>query len=157
MPACPVCENQEAGADACDVCGHAFTTTSKGPISVASVEGLEPTLHEPVPEPREQMVDLEPTLHEQVPEAREQMVDLEPTAMDPVPDDAGPGGPAVCRYCRTPATAEELLCLRCGMRLPGPRSTPPPLGTAARRPCSDCGGPTTGGRCPACGARQAGG
>jgi hypothetical protein len=78
---------------------------------------------------------------------------LEPTLADPVPSESAPPGPLVCRYCRTPAAGTEPLCARCGMRLPLVRPARP-RAVAVQKPCSDCGTPTAGARCPACGARQ---
>jgi hypothetical protein len=78
---------------------------------------------------------------------------LEPTHAEPVPD-AAPRGPIACRYCRTPATGWEKLCLRCGMRLPLLR----PVRRAAialAAPCGDCGLRSSGPVCPGCGARRA--
>ena len=174
MPVCPLCESSQPHGDACDVCGKPFAPAERNAPTISPLEGLETTLHPHVPEPRDAFAELEPTAaapvrvveagvvegleatgHSAVGEVAPEPFPLEPTHADKVPDD-GARGPMACRYCRTPATGWETLCLRCGMRLPvlrpGPRG-----GAAAVRTCSDCGSPSPGALCPACGARRSSG
>jgi hypothetical protein len=179
MPVCPLCESDTPAADACATCGRPFASADRRAPPVAPLAELEPTRHEPVPEPRDRLAELEATAAAPVAvEATGSLADLEvthhppaprpddgpdPFDLDPLPlepthaapvPDAAPRGPVVCRYCRAPATGWERLCLRCGMRLPVPR--PParePAGAA--EPCRDCGTPSNAPTCPACGARRA--
>lgn len=172
MPVCPLCESAQAEGDACAVCGRPFPRGERAPAPVAPVEGLEATLHPPVPEPRDALAELEPTAaapaadpgaaaidgleatgHGPVGEVAPEPLELEPTHAERVPDD-GARGPMTCRYCRTPATGWETLCLRCGMRLPVLRLQRR-AGPVSPSTCGDCGSPAPGPLCPACGARQA--
>jgi hypothetical protein len=181
MVACPVCDTPRTQGDACEVCGLPFPAAGRGEAPVPPAEGLEPTGYAPVLPPQEAMVELEPTAVGGVGEIAAPLVEgleptglagsgatpgapgsfdppaapvegLEPTAADPVPGDSAPPGPVVCRYCRTPASGPELLCARCGMRLPLVRP-PRPKAAAVLKACSDCGTPSAGSQCPACGAR----
>lgn len=174
MPVCPVCESSQPQGDACDVCGKPFAAADRSAPPIPAIDGLEPTLHAAVPEPRDSLPDLEPTSarpvtgvaaaavegleptgHAAVADVAPEPVELEPTHAEKVPDDGARGGPMLCRYCRTPATGWETLCLRCGMRLPVLRLTR--RGAPADvRTCADCGAPSPRATCPACGARQKG-
>ncbi len=173
MSICPVCENEQAAGDACDVCGRPFSSGGSGGASVEPLAGLEPTLFEAADAAGEPIPDMEPTGFASGPAAPvtaleidetrvapvdvtvDAMAELEPTLAEPVPEDASAGsaGP-VCRYCRTPAAPTDTFCYRCGMRLstasPGARGD----GVAAP-PCRSCGTPAPGEACPGCGARTA--
>jgi hypothetical protein len=153
MVACPVCDTPRTQGDACEVCGLPFPAADRREAPVAPAEGLEPTGYAPVLPPPEAMVELEPTAVGGVGEIAAPLLEgLEPTAAAPVPGGSEPPGPVVCRYCRTPASGPELLCARCGMRLPLVRPARPET-AAVLKACSDCGTPTAGTQCPACGAR----
>ncbi len=176
MTVCPVCEHAQEASDECEVCGKRFlpgpaggavsappgewlepTAVERGGAApVAPLEGLEPTRADPVAvAPAALDPELEPTAAAAVRVSAPSLPDLETTAAAPIPGDAPAAEPAllVCRYCRTPALPGELLCGRCGMRLPVSR----PAATAASdgsTPCPSCGVPGTGARCLSCGGRR---
>jgi hypothetical protein len=177
MPVCPLCESSQEVGDACDVCGRRFApgaaaarsappaaaipdleTTRHAPVAAdpARLAELEPTAAAPVRAPAAEVTEgLEPTAHAAAGEVAADPVELEPTASAPIPGDPEPRRPMTCRYCGTPATGWERLCARCGMRLPLPRArSGGPAVAAAPRPCTDCGVPVSGDKCPGCGARQ---
>ena len=147
MATCPLCENEQASGEACEVCGKPLAA-GPGPLAPAPpIDGLEPTLFERVegsdPSPLE---GLEPTAMEAAPEAAAGEVDwvdrtahdaadapdLEPveveeTALAPHERPArDPAAPVTCRYCRTPALRDAAFCGRCGMKLDVYRPSAPP-------------------------------
>lgn len=168
MVVCPVCENQQALGEECQVCGTRLAGPGVVPLPVEPLAGLESTAFGAAPAaPPAAMPDLEPTLRAPVAAAPAPAPDLEPTRAAPVrvsveplpgleltrgapiPGDAPTARPAslVCRYCRTENPPSETICGRCGMRLPLWEKTaaaPPPLD------------PVTAARCPACGTLNAG-
>jgi hypothetical protein len=172
MIVCPVCEHPQAQGEHCESCGKRLVAgPTAADLALPRVEGLEPTAHAPAAGGTERLAELQPTGHEEsgtpVPDAMPDFeataaapvdVDVEPTA-DVEPTSAGiPGdlpttlaGTLACRYCRTPATPGELLCTRCGMRLPLPIQASPEAPPAPRI-CS-CGATVRGRACPSCGAR----
>lgn len=175
MTTCPVCEHPQASGAECEVCGRSLLALGAVEVAITALEGLEPTLASPGPAPAAEpaMAELEPTLQASAGEvALEAVPELEPTAAAPVwasgelvPDLEPTAAPAsldapselpplaTCRYCRTLAGPGEMICGRCGMRLPV--AIPPPAAAAgpALRLCS-CGTPATRAICPACGARN---
>lgn len=173
MAVCPLCEHaQERGVE-CEVCGRRLPEEPEVAGPVAAMPELEPTVAPPAEvAPADRMPDLEVTSHDPTgAPAAELIPDLERTntapvevEVQPVPDvdrgleglpaDAPTPYPAlvVCRYCRTEAQLGEMLCARCGMRLPTVALVPPPVEEQGRL-CS-CGAPVRGPRCPACGARN---
>jgi hypothetical protein len=140
MVACPVCEHVQASGEDCDVCGKRLAGPGVEPLPVEPVPGFEPTVAAATEAAYAEVVPgLEPTHLAPVADvAVPPAPDLEPTRMDPVdaPAEAVPGfeateaepipgdGPTplpavlVCRYCRTPAPPTDVLCGRCGMKLP---------------------------------------
>ena len=151
MATCPLCENEQASGDACDVCGKPLAAGPGPPPPPAPIEGLEPTLFEPVQAADAGPIDgLEPTVMDATPDdgtgpadwldrtahdAAEapdlEPIELEVTALAPHERAArDPAAPVTCRYCRTPARGDAAFCGRCGMKLdvyrPGarPRRTP---------------------------------
>jgi hypothetical protein len=174
MPTCPLCETSQPAGDACDTCGRAFAPGAAPAGAVPPLPELEPARHAPAAAPPEAMPDLEPTAAPAAGEAggaalegleptahaagtaaaAPEPVEVEPTAAAPVPD-ARPRGPVVCRYCGAAPEGPERVCRRCGLRLPLPRVAP--RAEPVDAPCSECGVPGAGARCPACGARRAAG
>jgi hypothetical protein len=173
MIRCPLCESTQEAGDACEVCGRPFARAEAVPADVPPAEGLEPTSHAAVAVDGEAFAELEPTRHDAVESAPDPAPGLEPTGEAPVDADAPPiddlepnavgiAGdeptpfPALvtCRYCRTPASPGEVLCGRCGMRLPlaAPAPREVALEPGAARICG-CGTPIRGPVCPSCGAR----
>jgi hypothetical protein len=151
MPTCPLCDNEQASGDACDVCGRPLVAGSAGPPPPPAIEGLEPTLFERVEGVDPAPIDgLEPTAMEAAPDDGAGTVewldrtahgaadapDLEPIALEvtalAAPERAArdPAAPIACRYCRTPAEGDAAFCGRCGMKLEvyrpsaAPRRTP---------------------------------
>src|SRR5512133_1195710 len=181
MIACPLCEHLQAAGDACDVCGRVLerpgfldgalpaldgleptAQPGVGPVDVAPLAELEPTLLDagaaprPAPEP---FPDLEATRAPalEIELEADPVPELEPTAAAPADPPTPLAASPTCRYCRTPAAPGERRCARCGMRLPvvrAAREGPADEGleAAAVRRCS-CGAPVSGALCPACGAR----
>ncbi|MFL5300091.1 MAG: hypothetical protein ACJ79R_07105 [Anaeromyxobacteraceae bacterium] len=147
MATCPLCENEQASGDACDVCGRPLAAGAGPPPPSQAIDGLEPTLFERVegadPGPIE---GLEPTAMEAAPDDGAGSVDwldrtahdaaagpdltpveLEVTALAPHERAArDPAAPIACRYCRTPAEAEAAFCGRCGMKIEVYRPSVPP-------------------------------
>jgi hypothetical protein len=177
MPRCPLCENEQAAGEACEVCGRPLAPAAGTPAASDTVPGLEPTRFEAVAEAGAALEGLEPTALAPAGEAAagEAVPGLEPTGAGPVPaaapeavegfeptaaggvaDDGPTPEPLVrtCRYCRTPAPPSEVLCGRCGMRLPGPPRREAAPASPAPVVCWSCGTPLAGGACPACGARR---
>jgi hypothetical protein len=182
---CPVCEHPQAQGTECEVCGRVLgpasadappppspladlERTGVGPADAGGVSplaDLEPTFHAPaaggaseLTGPPDAVPDLEATGAAPVDVDVAPDPEIERTEHLDLPLDDGFALPAlpVCRYCRTPATADERICARCGMRLPtgDARPSPAPGGEGEARRCS-CGmllGPGTS-RCPGCGAR----
>lgn len=180
MIVCPVCEHTQAQGPECEVCGKLLAATPAAPAPApAALEGLERTAqggaevggvapmaeleatrHAPAAMAVEDLVpDLEATGAAPVDVAVAATPDVERTAHAALPEDDGLALPAlpVCRYCRTPATADERICSRCGMRLPvlaAAPQAPAGAGGPEGHRCS-CGlllAPGTA-RCPGCGAR----
>ncbi len=121
------------------------------PTGFAGAEGAEAV---PVP-------DIEPTrlAGSEPPSSLEMLPEggAAPDWFDPTPvgvPDVEPAEPAplVCRYCRTPANPGQVMCNRCGMRLPVWRS--PEAEVQPTELCTDCGTPVQGTICKACGARR---
>jgi hypothetical protein len=185
MSTCPVCEHVQSTGDECEVCGRKLADAPPAPPvpALAGLEptlhepgasatgdpvprlvGLEPTRYEAPPEvapppPSDASVpDLESARSAPVGEVPVEAVpDLEHHLAEPVPDDPElpRQGPAVCRYCRTPAMPNDRFCGRCGMRLA--RFEPVRMAASERGElvCPDCGAMGTGPRCRRCGARMA--
>ncbi|BDG07671.1 hypothetical protein [Anaeromyxobacter paludicola] len=176
MIVCPVCEHAQVSPDECEVCGKRFRPGPAGgevtappeawlePTAldearsgaVAPIAELEPTRFEASAAAPAPIPDLEPTAAAAVEVPAERLADFEPTLADVIPGDRPTAVPAVlvCRYCRTPASPGELLCGRCGMRLPVLHPVAPVAPRAAPVPCPSCGTPGEGERCIACGARR---
>jgi hypothetical protein len=178
MARCPVCDNEQATGEACDVCGRPFPAGAVAAAPVEPVPGLEPTRFddvgvggeaidglEPTAAAPVEVEDgalpageLEPTRLAPVEAAATEVVDgLEPTAVGGLPEEGPAPGRLVraCRYCRTPAPPTEAFCARCGMRLPAIPGRGAPGGRAdAPVLCFSCGTPFAGAACPACGARK---
>ena len=172
MPTCPLCESTQPLGDVCDTCGRAFPASEAVPVPIAPLPELEATHHATADVRVALLPDLEPTAQRgsDLAPTAEPVEGFSPTAADPVRVEVEPlevervgddavldlpsePGPVACRYCRTPAPAGELLCARCGMRLPLVRP-PPKAAPGSMAPCRDCGIPMEGTRCPACGARR---
>jgi rRNA maturation protein Nop10 len=174
MIVCPLCEHAQAIGEECEVCGKKLSATSEAPFvarfegleltrleeavvaDVETVPGLEPTRHAPVTAVPEPIPYLEPTRLEDVTVAVEPIPELERTQAEPLPwEERAPAVLApLCRYCRTPASPGDVLCGRCGMRLPVSQPTaaaPPPEGPAAR--CPSCGSLSLADICPGCGGK----
>ncbi len=172
MIVCPVCEHSQAQGPECEVCGKDVAERPAADVPIAPIDGLDPTAHPPIDAGDERIAELEPTRHApatHVDEATpgleatrvapvdvevERTPDVEPTASG-IPGDLPTALPAVvaCRYCRTPASFEERICARCGMRLP---VMPAADGDAAAEHgwrCS-CGTLAQRSLCPTCGARR---
>jgi hypothetical protein len=171
--ACPVCEHEQAAGSECEQCGRplaegrgtdppvpplegleATGLDATGEVPVQALDGLEPTLLAGAGAVVLEPVDgLEPTLAEPVDPAVQPLEGVE-RIDDAVPDDAATVAPAAvaCRYCRSEARPGELICGRCGMRLPV--AGPAPARRAGEGPARcGCGAPVTRSVCPACGAR----
>ena len=155
MATCPLCENEQASGDACEVCGRPLAAP-RGPAPPApAIEGLEPTLFDPVQAGEAAPIEgLEPTVREAAPDAGPpadegdwidrtahdpaadvlalepvDAVELEATALAPhEPPGRDPAAPIACRYCRTVALPAAVFCGRCGMKLEIHRASPPPRG-----------------------------
>lgn len=177
MTVCPVCEHAQAQGTECEVCGKVLAPAPAAPpatppvaldglertaLGEADVGGvvpmadLESTLHAPAPPVADLVPDLEATRAAPVDVAVAPEPDVERTAHGGLPADDGFALPPlpVCRYCRTPATADERICARCGMRLPAVTAAAEPRAAGEERRCS-CGlllAPEAS-RCPSCGAR----
>lgn len=175
MVVCPVCENQQAAGDECQVCGRKLSGPGVVPLPVEPVPGLEvtsfgaaevpagpplpelePTRHRPAAGEVAAALDLEPTRAAPVAVRAEAVPDLEPTRGEPIPGDGPTARPATltCRYCRTENPPGEATCGRCGMRLPvwdGPRAAEG-TGAAAPARCPACGTLNAGEICSGCGA-----
>ncbi len=173
MITCPLCEHRQEGGDECQACGQRLSGPGVVAVPVPRLEGLEPTalLEHPAEVPADPVPGLEPTRHAAVeiaamasPEieptrvapvevAVETAPDLERTAAEPVPGEAAEPPPApVCRYCRTPALPGEVICGRCGMKLPviaAPEAAAPAAATETR--CPLCGTVSAGTVCTGCG------
>lgn len=137
--------------------------------AITALPGLEPTryedgLHEDgAPAPSEAssgaaVPGLEPSRADPVGAvAVDPVPDIERHLAEPLPEDLDlpRGGPTVCRYCRTPAGANDKFCGRCGMRLS--RFEPARVAAEERGElvCPDCGAMGQGPRCRRCGARMA--
>ncbi|HZZ84534.1 MAG TPA: hypothetical protein VFE30_08350 [Anaeromyxobacteraceae bacterium] len=178
MTVCPVCEHAQEANDECEMCGKRFVPgPTGGAVSAASgdwleptavgevgagevalLDGLEPTRLDPVPviEVAGPAAELEPTAAAPVRVVATALPDLEATAAAPIPGDGPSAVPTVllCRYCRTPAFPGELLCGRCGMRLPVSRPEALAANDSDLTPCPSCGTPGSGSRCLACGDRR---
>ena len=178
MVACPVCEHVQASGEDCEVCGKRLAGPGVEPLPVEAVPGFEPTvaaatgaaIEEPVPglEPTRMApvdadalpaTDVEPTRMAPVNPPIEAVPGFEPTETEPIPGDAPAALPAVlvCRYCRTPAPPTDVLCERCGMRLPAyvPAAAEPVLpGDPVPVRCFSCATLNTGPErfCTGCGA-----
>ncbi len=173
MITCPLCEHRQEGGDECQACGRRLSGPGAVPVPIPRLEGLEPTtlLEHPADVPPDLVPGLEPTLHAAVEVAAATAAEIEPTraapvevaveeapglertAADPVPGDARAEPPPapVCRYCRTPALPGEVICGRCGMKLPvlAGAGAPPPPAEEAR--CPACGTVSVGSICSGCG------
>jgi hypothetical protein len=177
---CPVCEHAQAEGTECEVCGRALgpaTGASAAAPPPAPLADLEPTgVGTAEAGGVALMAELEPTFHAPAAAQSDALPDLEATGAAPVDvqvavdpelertgyvdlplDDAFALPPLpVCRYCRTPATADERICARCGMRLPALAAAPAPAaareGEARRCSCGILLSPGAS-RCPGCGAR----
>ncbi len=174
MVVCPVCENQQALGEECQVCGTRLAGPGVVPLPVEPLAGLESTAFGPAPAAAAPpMPDLEPTLRAPAAAAPAPAPDLEPTRAAPVrvsvepvpgleltreapiPGDASTARPAslVCRYCRTENPPSEVICGRCGMRLPlweKAAAAPTAPGPVAAR-CPACGTLNAGEICTGCG------
>jgi hypothetical protein len=136
MLVCPLCEEEQAPAETCRVCGRSLVEAGAAPAPVEPIAGLEPTRLDDVgPAPVDAVPGLEPTRLEPGPDAppedaswieRTVADDVGPVVADPVEverDVRLPAAPraadtaAVCRYCGEVAGAAEAFCGRCGMRL----------------------------------------
>ncbi len=158
MPACALCENDQASGEACEVCGHPFAPGQRIPVVFDAMEGLEPTSLPPATAAGERVPDLDPTGVDPVQVVVSAMEDLQPTEVEGVPEDGPPDdplAPGVCRYCRNPAPPGEAFCVHCGMRLPTQQGRVEAL-LASVLLCRDCGTPVKGSSCPGCGARVQG-
>jgi len=174
MITCPLCEHQQEGGDECQACGRRLSGPGVLAVPIPRLEGLEPTtlLEHPADVPPDLVPGLEPTRHPPVEVAAVPPAEIEPTraapvevavevapglertAAEPVPGEARAELPVapVCRYCRTPAFPGEVLCGRCGMKLPvlaAPDSPPSPLAPETR--CPACGTLSPGSICTGCG------
>lgn len=173
MVVCPVCEHPQAVGEDCQVCGRRLSGPGVVPLPFDRVPGLEPTRLDPGGEAPPQLVaDLEPTQHPAAALAAAPAVELEsgraaPVAVEAVavpglertpaePSGDSPTGPPltlVCRYCRTESPPGEVICGRCGMRLPTWD-----LGAAGlllepvELRCFACGTRNVGDICSGCGA-----
>lgn len=141
MIVCPVCENQQAQGDACDVCGKAFGTAAApqdlpaaplaeleetrleggdAPVAVQALTDLEVTRQRGGPDlPAAPVPDLERTRLEA--QSDTPILPLDELELGRAEDDGQrtevPFGALVCRYCRH----EQMVgafCDNCGMRLP---------------------------------------
>lgn len=174
MIVCPLCEHRQEGGDECQACGRRLSGPGAVAVPIPRLEGLEPTtlLEHPAEVPPDRVPGLEPTRHAAVEVAAAPAAEIEPTRAAPVEVavEAAPGlertaaepipgeGPAempaapVCRYCRTPALPGEVICGRCGMKLPvlaaADAGAPPP---ASEVRCPSCGTMNTGAICTGCG------
>ena len=157
MPACALCENVQASGEACEVCGHPFAPDQRTPVPVEPLEGLEPTLLDPVAATGETVPELEATSVDPVQVVVSAMEDLQPTEVEGIPAEGEDEAPTarVCRYCRNPAPAGEAFCGHCGMRLPSVPGGAEPSPPGAML-CRDCGTPMKGSSCPGCGVRVLG-
>jgi hypothetical protein len=172
---CPLCEHVQVGGAECEVCGRLLGAAVAGPAEVATLPELVPTaltagaeaagapleLLEttafawPSAPAAERMADLEGTLAAPVEVTDDRTPDIEATRLTPVDDAVELLALGVtCRYCQAEALPGEVLCVRCGVRLPVPLA--PELSSAAGQAalCS-CGAPVRGSICPQCGARRA--
>lgn len=166
MVVCPVCEHQQAVGEECQVCGHALagpgvvplpvdplpglestSLADAGPVPGLAMAELEPTRHRPAAGVAPPAPDLEPTRAAPVAVAAEEMPGLEATRGEPIPGDEPTARPLAltCRYCRTENPPSEVVCGRCGMRLP-----------VWDGPAAAAAGPEEPVRCPSCGTLGAG-
>lgn len=176
MVVCPVCENQQAVGEECQVCGARLTGPGVVPLPVEPLAGLEATRFDAVPAPpAAALPDLEPTHLSPAAAATAPTPDLEPTRVapvrvpveplpelertegEPIPGDAPTARPAalLCRYCRTENPPSEIICGRCGMKLPvweGPAAATAPVGEAVPARCPACGTFNAGEICSGCGS-----
>jgi hypothetical protein len=177
---CPVCFTSQPNAWFCAVCGKALhdlprhlpvetptlpnlELTAAGPVvnaAVVPLEGLEPTHHEPAPEPRGRIAEVVPTAADLPEVPGEPLPGFEPTAVV-APSAPTPLGPVACRYCGTPwVPGTSRVCDRCGGRIAvpeaylrageegkpaeAPRVVCPSCGAGEQVPgrrCAGCGGP----------------
>lgn len=148
MVVCPVCENVQPPAEACDVCGRALAPQADRSDAAPALASLEPTRHADAAADAAYLEDLEPTLLEPAPavaddagaadwvertpldaagEASPSAIDVEPTRFASAPDaPRDPFALAVCRYCRTSAPPGDVFCSRCGVKLDLYRPPPRP-------------------------------
>jgi hypothetical protein len=175
MPICSLCESSQPAGDACGTCGRPFAPGASAPEGLVAPLEVDRGRHLAAAAPLERLAELEPTAasgapaaasaealdglertaHAAGPPVAPEPLDLEPARAAAVPDDRGARGPVVCRYCGTPPAVGEVLCARCGMRLPRLRPRAPAAVAPPPR-CSGCGVPLAGPRCPACGSRRGG-
>jgi hypothetical protein len=168
----PALERAQAHGRECEVCGKELAERPAVEVPVGPLDGLDPTAHPPIDAGDERIAELEPTRHApaaHVPDAMpgldatlaapvdvevEQTPDVEPTAAG-VPDDLPTAMPAIvaCRYCRTPASSDERICTRCGMRLPIVRAAAADRAVDDGWRCS-CGALAYRSMCATCGARR---
>jgi len=174
MITCPLCEHQQEGGDECQACGRRLSGPGAVAVRIPRLEGLEPTvlLEHPADVSPDLVPGLEPTRHAAVEVAVLPPAEIEPTraapvevavevapglertAAEPIPGGARTELPVapVCRYCRTPALPGEVLCGRCGMKLPvlaAPDAPPSMLPPEIR--CPACGTLSPGSICTGCG------
>jgi hypothetical protein len=121
---------------------------SRTNVAVLEVDGLEPTLHPPLPAPTAPLPDVEPT----------RLSGLPPVAAEPVPDFEATGLPGeapspytavTCRSCGMPWTpGASRICEGCGVRIAIPAAY---LG---RKPDPGPRRPEEKTVCPSCASRE---
>ncbi len=158
MTICPVCEHAQEGNDECTVCGRPFLRPQPQGEIVQPLADLEPTRVEPqTPTMIEPMADLAPTRHDAMPEAATAEGSAPWLEQTSLPRQAAPERDvfalATCRYCRTPASPDEVFCSRCGLKLAVYAREAPTTAGADVRQCRFCGAAGVGRACRSCGAR----
>ena len=181
MIVCPVCENQQAQGDVCEVCGKQLAkprVVDLPPTPLAELEGTR--LQGVGAVPVAAIAELEGTKLQAGPDLPAQaMPEMERTRTEPAPDmpveaisdlDRGrevddgvrtelPVGQVTCRYCRH-VQRPAGFCDACGMKLPPVAPLDAPAAAVARRDsdeavfviCQKCGTRSAAGRrCSACG------
>ena len=158
MTICPVCEHAQEDGGECTVCGRRLLRDPPQGETVQPLADLEPTRIEAQPATAmEPMADLAPTQHDAIPEAETAEGSAPWLERTSLPRQAAPERDVfalpTCRYCRTPASPDEVFCSRCGLKLTVYAREAPTTDGADVRRCRFCSAAGAGLACRSCGAR----